>query len=39
MLIYLLVISMIPGVDFFGHFGSLFGGLLLGAAVLARGDP
>jgi membrane associated rhomboid family serine protease len=39
MLIYLFVISLIPGVDFFGHFGSLVGGLLLGSAALARGDP
>lgn len=25
---------MIPGVDFWGHFGSLFGGFLIGASFL-----
>jgi uncharacterized membrane protein len=33
-LIYLFIISMMPGVDFFGHFGSLFGGFLIGLSTL-----
>jgi membrane associated rhomboid family serine protease len=28
-LIYLFVISMLPGIDFFGHFGSLISGVLI----------
>jgi rhomboid protease GluP len=39
MLVYLLVISLLPSVDFFGHFGSLISGALLGLAVVPRGDP
>lgn len=33
-LIYLFIISVMPGVDFYGHFGSLLGGSLLGLATL-----
>lgn len=33
-LIYLLLISIMPGVDFYGHFGSLIGGFLIGLSVL-----
>ena len=29
-LIYLFIISMVPGVDFYGHFGSLISGALIG---------
>jgi membrane associated rhomboid family serine protease len=39
MLVYLLIISLLPSIDFFGHFGSLISGLLLGLAVVPRGDP
>lgn len=38
MLVYLLIISIMPQVDFFGHFGSLISGALLGLAVIPRGD-
>lgn len=38
MLVYLLIISIMPAVDFFGHFGSLISGGLLGLAVIPRGD-
>lgn len=38
MLVYLLIISLMPSVDFFGHFGSLISGVLLGMIVIARGD-
>ena len=38
MLIYLLIISVLPGVDFFGHFGSLFSGVLLGGVMLLWDD-
>lgn len=31
---YMFIISIMPGVDFYGHFGSLLGGALLGACVL-----
>ena len=31
---YIFLISLMPGVDFFGHFGSLFGGFFFGAAFL-----
>lgn len=33
-LFYLFLISIMPGVDFFGHFGSLIGGFLIGFAFL-----
>jgi len=33
-LLYLFVMSMIDGVDFFGHFGSLLGGFWIGTAFL-----
>ena len=33
----LFLISMIPGVDFWGHFGSLAGGALIGLACLKPG--
>lgn len=33
-LFYLFLISMIPGVDFYGHFGSLLGGFWIGTAFL-----
>lgn len=39
MLVYLLIISLLPSVDFFGHFGSLISGALIGLAVVPRGDP
>jgi membrane associated rhomboid family serine protease len=39
MLIYLLIISIMPSVDFFGHFGSLISGALIGIAIIPRGDP
>jgi membrane associated rhomboid family serine protease len=38
MLVYLLIISLLPSVDFFGHFGSLISGGLLGLIVLPWGD-
>ena len=38
MLITLLLISLIPGVDFFGHLGSLISGFLLGLAIVSWGD-
>lgn len=38
-LVYLLIISVLPQVDFFGHFGSLISGALLGLAVIPCGDP
>lgn len=38
-LTYLLTISLLPSVDFFGHFGSLISGALLGLIVLPRDDP
>jgi hypothetical protein len=33
-LAYIFVISIMPGVDFYGHFGSLFGGFFIGLAFL-----
>lgn len=33
-LFYLFLISIMPGVDFYGHFGSLIAGLLIGFALL-----
>lgn len=33
-LIYLFIISVMPGVDFYGHFGSLLGGFLIGMVAL-----
>lgn len=33
-LLYIFLISMLPNVDFFGHFGSLAAGFLLGASFL-----
>lgn len=38
MLVYLFIISIMPSVDFFGHFGSLISGGLIGLAVIPRGD-
>ena len=38
MLITLLIISMLPGIDFFGHFGSLISGVLLGMMLIPQGD-
>ncbi len=35
---YLLLISIMPGVDFFGHFGSFFGGILIGFSFLKAND-
>jgi hypothetical protein len=34
MTIYILVISLMPNVDFFGHFGSLISGFLIGISFL-----
>lgn len=34
--VILLICSLMPGVDFFGHFGSLIAGILLGGALLFR---
>jgi hypothetical protein len=34
MIISLFIFSMMPGVDFFGHFGSLFSGILIGLSLL-----
>lgn len=34
MLISLLVVSVLPGVDFFGHIGSLISGVFLGTLIL-----
>lgn len=39
MLVYLLIVSLLPSVDFFGHFGSLISGVLIGLTVVPRGDP
>jgi hypothetical protein len=39
MLVYLFIISILPSVDFFGHFGSLISGGLIGLAIIPRGDP
>ena len=36
MIISLLVISVFPGVDFFGHFGSLISGFLIGMMGLIK---
>jgi hypothetical protein len=33
-LLYIFLISMLPGVDFFGHFGSLAAGFLIGGSFL-----
>jgi len=33
-LAYIFILSMLPGIDFYGHFGSLFGGFLFGASFL-----
>ena len=38
MLVSLLVISLMPGVDLFGHLGSLLSGLLLGFIFIPGGD-
>jgi len=38
MLISLVVISILPGIDFFGHFGSLIGGILFGMGVIPGDD-
>jgi membrane associated rhomboid family serine protease len=38
MLISLVVISLMPGVDLLGHFGSLFSGLFLGMMLLPGSD-
>ena len=38
MLISLLVISLVPGIDFFGHFGSLISGFLLGLCLIPKDD-
>ena len=38
MLVYLLIISLMPSVDFFGHFGSLISGGLIGLIVLPWGE-
>ncbi len=35
MTIYILLISLIPNVDFFGHFGSLISGFLIGLSFLS----
>lgn len=37
-LFYLFLISMLPGVDFYGHFGSLIGGFWIGLAGLEAGE-
>lgn len=37
-LLYMFIISIMPGVDFFGHFGSLFAGFLIGLAFLKGND-
>jgi hypothetical protein len=34
MLVSLFILSLIPGVDFFSHFGSLFSGILLGLTLI-----
>ena len=36
--IYLFLISMLPNVDFFGHFGSFFGGIFIGLSCLKAGE-
>ena len=33
MLVTLFIMSILPGVDFFGHFGSLISGGLIGLAI------
>ena len=38
MLISLTVVSLLPGVDIFGHFGSLFSGILLGMMLIPQDD-
>lgn len=35
---YLFIISLMPDVDFMGHFGSLLGGFLMGLALLEGGQ-
>ena len=37
-LVYIFIISMLPRVDFFGHFGSLFGGFFMGLAYFKAGN-
>lgn len=37
MLASLVAISLLPGVDLFGHFGSLFSGIFLGLILLCKG--
>jgi membrane associated rhomboid family serine protease len=37
MVLYIFLISLLPGVDFFGHFGSLISGALLGMSFLQTG--
>lgn len=39
MLVSLLMISLLPGVDLFGHLGSLIAGILLGMIILSWGAP
>jgi hypothetical protein len=39
MLVYLFIISILPSVGFFGHFGSLISGGLIGLAIIPCGDP
>lgn len=39
MLLSLLVISLFPGVDLYGHLGSLLSGLFLGMMLLPASDP
>lgn len=38
MLISLLIISLVPGIDFFGHFGSLISGFFLGLSLIPKDD-
>jgi hypothetical protein len=37
MVIYIFLISILPGIDFYGHFGSLISGALLGMSFLKTG--
>ncbi len=37
-IVSLILISLFPGVDFWGHFGSLFSGLFLGLIILSVSD-
>lgn len=38
MLVYIVIISLLPSVDFFGHIGSLISGGLIGLTVLPCGE-